>query len=585
MIQQSLRITLLCALFIGFYLPLLRSQEFQEGKIIAKRVYANLLIKDYSTALDEVQNGLRSYPQSEQLHEARIKVFAKQGDERKMLDAWHEYAAQFPKENVDRDIVEAMAWGVIEKGSDSTSPMTRLIAILAAFFSQDSKGVQILRDNLHNSNSLIRLVTVQLSGHLMDDILREEVLGLLKTENQWNVRLEVIKALGVMKMEESKPELEMIIANDKSMAEEKAAAIAALVSMMETADRNYVYSLTQSDRSGLRMLACEVVSTLDLERDIDLIIPLLDDHNAEVRAEALTTIGVLRTSSFQGKPIAEIVAPKTDDIDSSVAITAAWVLMLNDPQRGQETIKRWFEDDCKDVRLNAAAALSAAGKYGQPLTLQIFRNSKDIYVRLNLALALIAQRINTQQACDTLYEGLCTEKERWMWQEDGPFCVLAPSKLKHQQLIPQYPEAINLTVRLKILDVLAVMRYGRAQQAIKSFLKERSENISSVAAALLLTEGDEEAIEIVKELLKDPNPKIRIQAALILSMWSHEDSSLEILEKAYANASREQKERILEGLGHIGSIKSIPFLIEKLKEPYQILRLIAASGLIQCLNH
>ena len=44
------------------------------------------------------------------------------------------------------------------------------------------------------------------------------------------------------------------------------------------------------------------------------------------------------------------------------------------------------------------------------------------------------------------------------------------------------------------------------------------------------------------------------------------------------------KIHILEAIAHIGSKKSIKFLVNTLEEPFQILRVIAASALIQCIN-
>jgi HEAT repeat protein len=98
-------------------------------------------------------------------------------------------------------------------------------------------------------------------------------------------------------------------------------------------------------------------------------------------------------------------------------------------------------------------------------------------------------------------------------------------------------------------------------------------------------EGDESAVEIVQQLLQDSQPRVRLQAALILSLWSRDESAIRTLEEGYLNSNWEQKARILEGIGRIGSIRSIPFLLNVLKEHSQTLRLIAALALIQCLNH
>jgi HEAT repeat protein len=172
-----------------------------------------------------------------------------------------------------------------------------------------------------------------------------------------------------------------------------------------------------------------------------------------------------------------------------------------------------------------------------------------------------------------------------MWDEEGLFKVLAPSTVKHDEIIPNYPESVNQLARLEILNVLAVMKYPHAQSAIRTFLKEKAWGITGMASVVLLTEGDEAAIELVRELLNDPDQKIRVQAALVLSLWGEGEEAISILKEAYPTADRDMKERILESFGRIGAKSSLPFLTEKLQEPYQSLRIIAAAALLQCLYH
>ena len=172
-----------------------------------------------------------------------------------------------------------------------------------------------------------------------------------------------------------------------------------------------------------------------------------------------------------------------------------------------------------------------------------------------------------------------------MWDEDGIFRILAPSDIKHDEAIPNYPEAVNQIARLEILNHLAIMKYPYAQEAIKRFLKEKTWGISGMASAVLLTEGDENSVDIIQGLLTDPDPKVRLQAAQILALWGGTDATVSVLQQSYAGADREIKEKILEGIGHVGKQSSIPFLTDKLQEPYQTLRIIAACAILQCLYH
>ena len=73
-----------------------------------------------------------------------IETYAKQGNEKEMLKCWRQFYQADPEAALDHDLVEKMAWGVIEKGHKSSTPMVRLFAMLAAVLSQDIQGVHLL---------------------------------------------------------------------------------------------------------------------------------------------------------------------------------------------------------------------------------------------------------------------------------------------------------------------------------------------------------------------------------------------------------------------------------------------------------
>ena len=77
---------------------------------------------------------------------------------------------------------------------------------------------------------------------------------------------------------------------------------------------------------------------------------------------------------------------------------------------------------------------------------------------------------------------------------------------------------------------------------------------------------------------------MRLQAALILATLGGDPEAIKVLEEAYPEASREIKIRILEAIGSIADYETIPFLIAVMKEPFQMLRVVAASALIQVIG-
>lgn len=550
---------------------------------LEKRAHAHLIIEDYPSACNEALLSVYQYPDSKTVWLSYLHTLAKAGDEKAMMSNWKLFTAKFPEEKNNRNILEDFAWAVIDKGFRSSSPQIRVLALLGAFFSQDAKGVILLQQGFKDENSFIRAAAAKLSAHLMDASLQEELLRLLRTEKSWKVRLEVIRAIGELRVMVAKKDLQKIIKSPHSHAEEKTEAIKALVLLSEEIDHQQISDLVSGQSSGLRMLACELVAFFDQKRDIDKLAPLLEDHHADVRSQVFQTIGRLRSLTIGGKSVVELSKQAIADPDPAAAITAAWVLTINDPEKGIIAFQKFLNHNNRDIRSLSASALAATGKYGLNLIRKIFYESNDPYVKMNLAMGLIGQRMDVNSACDCLYEGLSTRKEQWSWNKDHYFKVLAPNKEIHDDSMPNYPEAVNQLTRLEILQMLALVHYPHALQAIKNFLKESKWGISGLASALLLTEGDEEATDLVHTLLKDNDHKIQVQAALILTLWGKGEDAVQLLQDAYAPADRDLKAQILEAIGRVGSENALYFLAERLQEPYQTLRLIAAAALLECL--
>ena len=549
-----------------------------------KDVYSLMTIRDYQQACNQAKGLCESCPDSKEAQEAYIHALARFGDERGMLAAWECYRERYPEEAYDRHLLESMAWGIIEKGEHSNTPIVRTYALLGGFFGQDARGVEMLCRNLSDPCAPVRAVAVQLASSLRDADLQEGVLQLLQKERHGQVRLEAIKAMGTMKIQQARPRLVAIVANDRAPAEEKAAAMESLVHLLERPQQAEVAKLAASGRAGLRQLACQVVATVGEEQDAPPIFPLLNDPCPDVRCAALQTIGLLRIKEWSGQPVVRHIGFLLEDPDPEVAVTAAWAVTLADPELGLNAFQRWLQHPNPEVRLLAGAALKSTGHYGAPLLRKTFAETDDPYLKINVALGLISLRESCGEACRVIYQTL-DKNDQLMWEQKGSFRYLAPSKPKYSALTPNQPEVVNQLTRLELLNVLAVMEDPYVQPAIKHFLTERAWGVTGLAAALLLTEGDPLALKHVEALLKDPNKKVQVQAALILALWGRGEGAITVLQDAYDGADREMKERLIDGIGHVGAPSSLPFLTQRLKESSPTLRIIAAASLLNCLYH
>lgn len=559
---------------------------FSNDLDVVNRVNAFLTIKDPFSASDEALEGLQTYPMSLPLWEVYIKAQGQRGDEVGMLVAWEKYRKLVdPKVKLKSEVLENVAWGIIQNGSENSSPIIRLYSLLAALYGDDARSVDVICKGLEDSHAGVRAAAAEIGSQMRDGKLCEAILERLKTENDVTVRVELIKAAGRMEIKEAQPYLMQLIAQPGTRADHRAVAIEALMNLLGEIEPGEISKFAQSDRAGLRLLACECAAYSASSKNYDHLVRLATDSNSDVRAAALQTLGLLDLSDEQNRKVIAVAEGLSNDPDHAVGISAAWLLTLKSSPKGQPLLRKWLANEAVDVRLHAAGALNATGKYGRPLLDEAFANSRDKLVRVNLALGMIASRINSTAACEVLQVAMAEDKGRWMKEDKGLFSYIGPSKVKFKEGVPNYPEAVNQIVRLELINMMAMLRYPLSQQVMTTFLRERAWGVTGLAAAQLLTEGDEEAIKIVESVLKDPQPKVRAQAALILGLWGGDEAAMKVLVESYASGTRDLKEQILEAMGNIKSPLVVPFLVDRLNESSQTLRLLAAMSLLRSLNH
>ena len=537
-----------------------------------KRITAHLIIGDVEGATRESREAVGAYPNSEPLKIAHIEALAKSGRDSDALVAW--------KETGQHHLLETVAWGFLEKGEQSGQLFGRLFSVLSASHTRDVRAVRLILSQMRSTNAFLRTVGIRLAAEFRDEQLTSELKRMLQREKVWYVRLSAIDALGKLGVREVAEQLEEVVASDRSTIEERTVAAEALVTMLSDVNPDPFFI---SNRAGLRYLACEIVTHLDMDDRCDQVAALLGDTAPIVRIAALRTLGLLG----KGKPHRTAIEALVADSHPQVAITAAWLFIQLDQKKGEAAFRQWLSSSDPSLRRIAAGAITRCGKAGHRLAALTLKESKDPYVRVTIAHGLMGQGVEIDRACKTIFNFLQTEPKKIMFDAhfNPHFEYVAPSEVYHTPQMAQYPAYIDQHTRLQLLNILALHRYPQAEEAVKTFLTQRIDGLTYVASMTLLQEGESDALPLIQDLLTDSDDTVRVQAALVLALAGSDPSAITTLQEAYHSVDRETKMNILGALGYLGEKSSIPFLVAQLEEPFQLLRLIAASSLIQCLYH
>jgi HEAT repeat protein len=551
-----------------------------------RRVRAHLLIEDPVAALNEARLLDELYPDSKEAGSILVEALSNSGMREAALEKWRTLTLGDPNLLAGRQLLEEIGWGILKKELSSTQYSVRLAALIGSYLTHDVRAIPVLIKMMRDSNAVIRCVAVQMASSFGDAPLKDEIERMMTQEKVWIVRMEVIRAAGRLRMQKMIPKLQAFLQSDKTMVEERHAAIEALIHMSEKIKPEEISRLALSNRAGLRHLACAIATHFEVGEVKDQILALLSDTHPDVRVAALNSLGLFYRNHMATSEISERLEPLIQETHPQVSITAAWVAMLVDSSLAAPKFEEWLLHPISENRRFAAAALAATGRQGVNLAVDVLKNNNDPYVRANVALGLIGQRQEVAAAADCIYEFLSTEKRMWMWDNrmNPLFQTLSPSQVRHIDQIPNYPEAIDQMTRLSLVSTLAMVEDPRAIDALKHFLQLKKWNITGVAAATLLQEGDETSLEIVRQLLDDSNPQVRLQACLVIALYGKDPTVLKELQGAYVGADFEMKLHILEALGSVGNEESFSFLMNVLEEPFPLLRVAAAAALIQSIN-
>ena len=533
-----------------------------------EKIRSHMLIGDYWSARDEAKKAIKQNPDDPDVYRSYIESLIALGDEKKLVKHWRKFEEQFGQ---DKQLLERVSWGIIQSGSHSSSPQVRVIASIAAYLGRDIKGVKILKLGLDDSNIFVRGVAAQLAAGYPDKAIQEALLSRLSKEQIRPIKVQVIHALGAVRASGAQEALIKIAADDNEAAEVVAAAAVGWANIVDGVPYDGLKRLATSDKAGLRLLACQLMAKNGEHLELSKV--LVKDPVSSVRAAALVALGLHRQ---------ECEAP-IDDLDDEVQMVAAWFSTIT----GKDVSQVWqklLASESPLQRVRAAAALKATGDV--ELIRHHFEGHEDPYVQLNLAQGLLGLRDEkTLNKAVAFFGQSLSSQERWAKDHFAIFDAIIPDKLREGEVGLLDSETSNQLVRLEALSQLSVLDPKVAEEAILAYLTSRGWGISSTAAALLLQEGNQEMVEVIGGLLDHKNRTIQVQAALILALWGRDTLALDTLKSSYPTADRNCKERILEGMGRVGDESTLAFLDSCLSEPFPTLRLIAASSIIQTLNH
>ncbi len=525
------------------------------------------------------------YPESKSVLSLYVRALAGDGYLKEAL-------ALLPEISGDKEVrehfstLEAIGWNFLlyEEGISSVS---NIASLLGAYRTHDARCVHLLLDKLNSSNAYDRHLAVKLCMAYRDLPLRKKITEMLSAEKNYFVKLMLIEAAGKMKIAECEPLLKEMISSNARTIEERCVAIQSLIHLSDKPKKEELFELKTSSKTSMRGYCAALITHFQMHEHVDLLIEFLNDRHPSVRAQAVLGLMLLEVPKNVLIGLREKIYQLVQNDVVEVSELAKIPLLVIDEEKGLEAFSSaLLGSDPKKARFSSRV-IGYTGTVSNALIQEVFRKSKDPIVKANLCLAMIGKDIDDFSAAKYLSEFLKEYSGKIMMKgEFSPFFVgIDESSVRHIPYIPNYPNLVDSMTRLQLLSKLSILGVEGVGDSMRSFLKNRMWKVSSSAAIMMLEDSKLEDIDLLKDLLKDKDPMVRLQAALVLAFYGNESSVTSVLEEAYDSVDWEKRIMILEAIGVIGNRSSIPFVIEKMKKESFILQKMAAATLLQCLYH
>lgn len=549
-----------------------------------RRVHSHLILQNQRGAKHELDSALCVHPHSKKLRLLAIEIGAKEGHILEALDNFHKLNRTLKLNEETRESLKHLAWSIIRDGEHSSKLSSKTLSLVGAFYAQDIEGALSIERAFESTNRQVRLMAAQMAVKYRDNRLCQMILKRLQTERDAQVLSALIWSVGELELKEGEKLLRSMVLRSDLDEKQRALITEALAKMADDIDPKDLEVYFLSNRMGLRVFAIQMCAYHQLYDQRDLLVALLTDPSYEVRLMSLKALETF--PNIELKPVLpQLIAAVDETAKETTLLIAKLALRLNHPA-GTEIFDRMLRSNEKRDYRQAAGALSHSGPQAKDLLLKWVRLHPDPYVRVNMALGLIGLREKTDQALGELFTFLNTTEEAIMLESpffsSGPF--ITPSTVRHTPQCPRYPELVDHKTRLELTALLASLRYPKAIELARKFLKKGHWSVGATAMLTLLQEGESHSLDIIHEFLSENNPKLRLAAALALAFISKDQRATSVLCDLYHKEGRDTKIVILEALASIGDEQALPILIEALSEPFQTVRVVAAAGLLQSIK-
>jgi HEAT repeat protein len=508
-------------------------------------------------------------------------VRARKGDHIGLAQALERFQRLGPEQRLADHVLEEVAWASLQEGCRQGTLSQRVGALLGQMVTRDTRALPALHAALEDASPVMRAIAAQLVTLCWDAETSIRLEKRLQIEQQPDVRKALIRALGQCGTPFSLQTL--LEAVEKTDPQEQLAALESVSNHLGEVPVQIVETCLRHPRSGMRALGAHLALHLKKPVALNALINLMKDPQAAVRSAAWQSLASLNPGPMGWKKLIPFWEKIREERDPSIAAVAAGLALRHAPEQATPYLLEAIFGDHRKRGLQALQGVLKSGPAGLKILQDVAATHPDRLMRMNACVGCLAHRHQLSHHLAQLLEELQQLDERIMPLRSAGLATIGPSEIGHVPGVANLPEAMDLMARLRLSHLIRAVGGPLPTEQLARWLDETRWSLSAASAQMLLSEGDAQAAQMVKNILDHANPKVRLQAALVLAIVGKDEEALEHLVQAAQTGDMEIELQVMDAAGSLGSRVFLPFLSKKLADPSPQIRQVAASSLLQIL--
>jgi HEAT repeat protein len=478
--------------------------------------------------------------------------------------------------------LEVVALSLLKVHFNAFQEPIKLAALTCLSMDSDARILDLILEAFQSPSIRVKALALRNLSNFPDEKVKTLLLESFKLGAHCGLNQTIAQLFGLWQDQRIIPLLVEKLHEDTLSLDEKINYILVIKDLVQDIPLEKVQSFAQSCSASERLLATYLISSTQTPLDMCTLSKLLQDHHLWVKQSAL--MSVIKTKGVS-KEIQEVIERWKDEKSFELVKGYYYFGLVNHDEKVIQEFIELFKKAPLSLQKSLASIIYAAGGGHESVIKELLELTSSPHIRLQWGLYLLSGD-EYKEGVAIVLEALERVKDQKIYVITDPvlpFFTIDDESNSAYCLSAGQRRSMDQHMRLKIFHLLAMKKMPEAKQVLKNCLKTDLFDVSLEAMIHFWENFGYEDSQYLKSILQDPDPQLRLKAALVLSYLDFDKQVRGYLMDCFAKQSYQIQIQILFALSKYHEEDVIQFYVKNLKSNYPLLQAVTAGCLFSVL--